>query len=58
MPAMSDDYDDENMPQCPACGSLDYLGELRECPHCGGMKCDQCDMGDDVGCVVCDNNEN
>lgn len=44
-----------NKPECPACGYSDYEGELRQCPHCEGLKCSQCDMGDDVGCAVCDN---
>lgn len=44
-------------PECPACGYTDYEGELRQCPHCEGQKCSCCDMGDDVGCPACDNEE-
>jgi hypothetical protein len=40
-------------PECNACGSDDYEGELRECPWCHGTKCEQCDMGDDVECGMC-----
>lgn len=42
-------------PECPACGYSKYEGELRQCLHCDGLKCGCCDMGDDVGCAVCDN---
>ena len=45
---------EQKKPECPACGHDDYEGDLIECPHCGGMKCSFCDMGDDVECVVCD----
>lgn len=44
-------------PECPACGRDDYEGELMECHHCGGQKCSWCDMGTNVGCVVCDNED-
>lgn len=44
-------------PECPACGYSDYEGELRQCPHCEGLKCSCCDMGNDVGCAVCDTEE-
>jgi len=27
------------------------------CPMCGGDKCNMCDMGDDVGCINCENEE-
>jgi len=43
--------------ECPACGASDYVGELKECPYCHGMKCSKCDMGKGVGCVACDNDE-
>ena len=42
-------------PECPTCGSDHYVGELRECPHCGAAKCETCDMGDDVPCAACEN---
>ena len=43
--------------ECPTCGfDTEYL-ELIECPHCGGQKCPSCDMGDDVGCMNCENEE-
>ena len=38
---------------CMGCGSTDYKGELRYCPHCGTSKCSHCDMGDDVECPNC-----
>lgn len=46
--------------ECPGCGSSqadrakrDDCQELRECPHCGALKCAMCDMGDDVECPGC-----
>lgn len=50
--------------ECPCCGSTpsdrvkrdDYQG-LRECPHCGALKCAMCDMGDDVECGSCNTDE-
>ena len=44
-------------PECPACGYSDNEGDLRQCPHCEGMKCSQCDMDNDVGCAVCDSED-
>jgi hypothetical protein len=44
-------------PECNACGSSDYDGDLRECPHCGSTKCSRCDMGDDVECAACPDEE-
>ena len=52
---------------CRGCGSTyedrqrnhpneTYLG-LSECPHCGTDKCVMCDMGDDVECGSCEQNE-
>ena len=38
---------------CTTCGAADFEGELRECPHCGDVKCSKCDMGDDVECASC-----
>ena len=43
-------------PECPACGN-DSPKYLKECPQCGTMKCDQCDMGDDVECPACESEE-
>jgi len=40
--------------ECECCGNLVEEEELRECPHCGSTKCEQCDMGDDVECANCD----
>ena len=38
---------------CPTCGNVapEYLNE---CPHCGGLKCNHCDMGDDTACMNCE----
>lgn len=44
-------------PECPACGNTSYEGALLQCPHCDGLKCSCCDMGDDVGCPACDNED-
>lgn len=51
--------------ECPGCGSSKRDREvkaaqddttilLKECPHCGSLKCNMCDMGDDVECISCD----
>jgi len=52
--------------ECPSCGA-DYGDRkrnkpddpqgLEECPHCGNLKCCMCDMGDDVECPSCDEDE-
>jgi len=47
----------EEKPECPSCGSTHYQWDLKECPHCYALKCDICDMGDDVGCATCENEE-
>lgn len=49
------DHDDE----CTGCASLPSARpaddkELRQCPHCGALKCRLCDMGDDVSCISCE----
>ena len=31
--------------------------ELTNCPHCGSLKCCMCDMGDDVECISCGNDD-
>lgn len=60
-----------NDEQCPGCGSdladreryRQQNGDesipldLTTCPHCGSKKCCMCDMGDDVECVSCNNDE-
>lgn len=57
---------------CPGCGSslqerlskaTRYPSEristaIRECPHCGAGKCCMCDMGNDVECPSCPDDEN
>lgn len=43
----------EAKPKCPACGSLDYKGELYQCPFCGAVICPICDMGADTSCINC-----
>jgi hypothetical protein len=61
--------DDLKDGECPGCGSLlsnreqkssQYPGEdiptsLLQCTFCQGYKCCMCDMGDDVHCLLCDN---
>lgn len=32
----------------------DHTPYLKNCPHCGAIKCSMCDMGDDVRCITCD----
>lgn len=44
-------------PECPACGSDTYEGDLMDCPFCDEQKCEDCDMGDDVRCAGCENEE-
>jgi hypothetical protein len=61
---MNDDLEDG---ECPGCGSSltdrthrahansdPTSTALKECPHCGTLKCCMCDMGDDVECISCD----
>lgn len=56
------DHDDA----CPGCGSSakdraknrpDDPQGITECPHCGTGKCCICDMGDDVECGSCHDDE-
>lgn len=45
-------------PECPTCGSDDtYTPRELICPFCGCDKCTRCDMGDDVLCMGCENDE-
>jgi hypothetical protein len=44
----------ESQPKCECCGADDYEGELKDCPYCGAQKCPTCDMGDNVGCALCE----
>jgi hypothetical protein len=37
---------------CQGCGNVEPE-RLSQCPYCGGQKCNQCDMGDDVECGSC-----
>lgn len=39
--------------ECDACG-FTHADLLAICPYCGGTKCEQCDMGDDVPCAACE----
>ena len=48
--------------ECPSCGATDVDRKrnkpdepqgLSECPQCGAEKCCMCDMGDDVECGNC-----
>ncbi len=57
--------------ECPGCGSTLANREARakrdkddaiptsltECPYCGTLKCCMCDMGDDVECISCNQDE-
>jgi len=46
------------MPECCGCGTEDVdVGDLRECPLCGAEKCPACDMGNDVECSACPDDE-
>jgi len=38
---------------CDACGSHGW-DPTRECSDCGRVKCELCDVGDDVPCAVCE----
>ncbi len=38
--------------ECDGCGNPEPE-YLKNCPRCGGVKCDACDMGDDVECPTC-----
>lgn len=58
---------------CPGCGATyedreryeaenevdetSFGAELAPCPHCGGMKCAMCNMGDDTLCLQCEGDE-
>jgi len=37
------------------CGSVVECDELLTCPFCEGEKCINCDMGDNVRCMACEN---
>ncbi|BAG78126.1 hypothetical phage protein [Escherichia coli SE11] len=43
--------------ECPTCGN-EAPEYLKECPHCGGQKCNHCDMGDDTACMNCEGEQN
>lgn len=59
------DEDDQDL-DCPSCGATPgdrrsnmpggYLG-LHTCNRCTAGKCCMCDMGDDVECLSCDDND-
>ncbi|TDX11930.1 hypothetical protein EDF88_4528 [Buttiauxella sp. BIGb0552] len=42
----------EQLKECNGCGN-EAPDELYECPHCGAEKCNMCDMGDNVACNNC-----
>jgi len=48
----SDMGEDVNLSECPGCGTHGVM--LIHCPNCGALKCKECDMGDDVECLNCD----
>lgn len=52
--------------ECPACGATARDRKTNKptepqglsiCPHCNSEKCCMCDMGDDVSCMSCENDE-
>lgn len=52
--------------ECSTCGGKsgdrkhnkpDEPQGLSKCPHCNADKCCMCDMGDDVPCMSCENDE-
>lgn len=48
--------DEPQMNECEACGS-DLCQEYpatKQCPFCDRMKCERCDMGQDVPCIACE----
>lgn len=42
---------------CPACGSIEYDGDLKPCAYCDGSKCSMCDAGDDCACLACEEHD-
>ena len=38
---------------CPSCGNPTPQ-DPKECPWCASLKCEKCDMGDDVECLSCE----
>lgn len=44
---------------CPGCGSTAYDQDtgLSSCVFCGMDQCSDCDMGEGVPCLHCDQNE-
>ncbi|HBM2815669.1 TPA: hypothetical protein LU109_003581 [Enterobacter hormaechei subsp. xiangfangensis] len=42
--------------ECDGCGN-EKPEYTKNCPHCGGCKCDVCDMGDDTSCICCEGEE-
>ncbi len=41
---------------CPTCGSSNPK-ELKKCSFCDALKCDRCDVGDDVRCFLCEDED-
>lgn len=48
---------DTTLTECPACGNTVRPKDQRICVYCDTLKCPTCDMGDDVGCAQCDEEE-
>lgn len=44
---------DEQIVECPTCGN-EVPEYLKKCLHCGEVKCNHCDMGDDTACMNCE----
>lgn len=42
----------DGIDECLTCGNEEPQ-YLKECPWCGSLKCNVCDMGDDVECGGC-----
>ena len=56
----------ETNDECPSCGATARDRKqnkpcepqgLDTCPHCSAEKCCMCDMGDDVECISCGDEE-
>lgn len=39
-----------DLKECEGCG-FEEPEYKKQCPHCGGEKCNCCDMGDDCACI-------
>jgi transcription elongation factor Elf1 len=53
---MTDPQPNSKKQECPSCGN-ETPQQLKACPQCGSLKCENCDMGDDVECPSCPDDE-